>query len=143
MESLFNLVKLLLFFYLGIFTFITYQIIFYHQKRFQLLKTLVIFFIYAIIIIFIMNKYHLKPLKIFMFFYIFGIISANKFFKIKLLKLNQNITNNFKPIKKILRKILIIIWFPKLYYYLKNKIKLHKYYHKHPHKKPKSLYELY
>ena len=43
MKSLYELIYLLLYFYLGMFTFISYTLLFYHQKRFLFIKNIIYF----------------------------------------------------------------------------------------------------
>ena len=144
MTSLITLLKILLFIYLGSFTYITYQIIFYFQKKLIIIKTLSFFFLIALLIIHTSNKYDVVFFIGYLFFYIIGIIIARHFLKTKIHK-NTKLVKHllYIPFKKCL-----IIFIKKAIFYsyilkLKNKIKMYKYYKKYPHKKPKSIYELF
>ena len=141
MDSLINLFKALLYFYLGFFTYITYQILFYHQKKFIFIKTIIFFFSLAIIIINISNKYNIDTFHMYIFIFILGIIIARKLLKKIILKTNTIFTINMKPIKKLLIKILKIIAIPSFYPIIKQLINKYKYYKIHPHHKPKTIYE--
>lgn len=144
MTSIIILLKIILFIYLGSFTYITYQIFFYFQKRFLMIKTLFFFFVLAYLIIHISNKYNITFFIGFLFFYILGFYMAKHIFKEKIYK-NVIIVDSFiyTPLKKLLIfTIKKAIFFSNIKI-LKKKIKLHIYYKKHPHKKPKSIYELF
>lgn len=144
MTSLITLLKILLFIYLGSFTYITYQIIFYFQKKLIIIKTLSFFFLIALLIIHTSNKYDVVFFIGYLFFYTIGIIIARHFLKTKIRK-NTKLVKHllYIPFKKCL-----IIFIKKAIFYsyilkLKNKVKMYKYYKKYPHKKPKSIYELF
>lgn len=143
MESLNNLLKVLLFIYLGIFSYLLYQMLFYHQKRFLFIKTILYFFGLAIIIINVMNKHHIILFTALAFCYLSGIYLGKKFFKEIIIKKNYDFSLLIKPLNKLLLKILKIITIPPLANYMKEKRKLHKYYKLHPNLKPKSPYELF
>ena len=86
MESLFNLFKIQICIYLGFFTYITYQIIFYFQKKLIIIKTLSFFFLIALLIIHTSNKYDVVFFIGYLFFYTIGIIIARHFLKTKIHK---------------------------------------------------------
>ena len=144
MTSLITLLKILLFIYLGSFTYITYQILFYFQKKFLIIKTLLFFFLIAILIIHLSNKYDVIFFGGYLFFYILGIIITRHILKPKIFK-NAKVVEYFLyiPLKKRLINLIKYAFFYSSFINLKNKIKLYKYYKKYPHKKPKSIYELF
>ena len=144
MTSLITLLKILLFIYLGSFTYITYQILFYFQKKFLIIKTLIFFFLIATLIIHLSNKYDVIFFGGYLFFYILGIIITRYILKPKIFK-NAKVVEYFLyiPLKKHLINLIKYAFFYSYFINLKNKIKLYKYYKKYPHKKPKSIYELF
>lgn len=143
MESLLNLFKIFICFYLGSFTYITYQILFYYQKRFLLIKTIIFFLIIAILIIKASNTYNIEIFHMYICGYLLGIILAKKYLSIHLFTLNKNFCNSLLPLKKPLIKIIKIILLPSFYPIVKDKIKLYLFYKKYPHLKPKTIYELF
>lgn len=143
MESLQNLFKICIVLYLGFFSYILYQILFYHQKRFLFLKTIIYFFFLAGIIIFVSNRYDIPIFHIYILFYLLGLYLARKLLSKMLYKYNKAFDLILLPLKSILRFICKTIMIPPLVYWIKNKRKLHKYYKTHPNKKPKSIYELF
>ena len=143
MESFYNLLRIFLMLYLGCFTYCLYQLLFYHQKRFLFIKTLVFFFVIAVIIIQAANKYEVKLFQAFILFYLLGILLSKKYlFKITN-KQNQEFKMVLNPLKKIAKTVLKIICIPPLIKRLKEKHSLRKYYRLHPNLKPKSIYELF
>lgn len=144
MTSLITLLKILLFVYLGSFTYIIYQIIFYFQKRFILIKTLSFFFLIAVLIIHTSNKYEVVFFVGYLFFYMIGIIIARHFLKAKIHK-NTKVVKYFVyiPFKKYFIIFIKKAIFFSLLLKLKEKIRLYRYYKKYPYKRPKSIYELF
>lgn len=143
MESLFNLIRIIIYLYLGGFTYIAYQILFYRQKKFLLIKTIVFFFVLAIIIINTSNKYDVDFFRMYIIIFLFGILLFRKIFKKTIINDNSIFTFHLKPIKKLLIKYLKIITIPSFYPIIKSLIKKYKYYKLNPHHKPKTIYELY
>ena len=144
MESLITLLKIILFIYLGIFTYLTYQIIFFFQKRFVIIKTFSYFIFLAVFIIEISNKYSVDFFIGYIFFYCLGIYISRAVLKAKILK-NAKVVKYFviKPASSILMNFIKkIIFFDQLLK-LKKTIKLYRYYKKYPYKKPKTVYELF
>ena len=96
MVSFYNLLRVLLLLYLGIFTYILYQLIFYHQKRFILVKTILFFSCLAVITIWAANKYHIVLFHVYLLFYFVGIYLGRVFFSAQLKQYNYQ----FKPYTK-------------------------------------------
>lgn len=144
MESLITLLKIFLYMYLGLFTYIIYQIFFSFQKRFLILKTFYFFILLSILIIKISNKYSATFFLGYMFFYLLGIYISKTYFYNILFK-NIKVVKHFiiNPLKKYFFIFLKYILLYDLFLIIKTKIKLQLYYHKYPHKKPKSIYELF
>lgn len=144
MESLITLLKILLFLYLGSFTYITYHILFYFYKNFIIIKTFSFFFVLALLIIKISNKYDIVFFVGYIFFYCLGIYITRRFLKAKIFE-------NAKLVKHLLIipfKKQLIIFVKKIIFYdsiikLIKHIKLYFFYRKYPHKKPKTIYELF
>ncbi len=143
MVALNDLYKTIIVIYLGSFSYILYQIIFYHQKKFLFIKTIFYFSFLAYNIIHIINKYDINIISIYFIFYIFGLFLANKLFY-------KNIKNNNKlfdifliPLKKIFLKIIKFITIPPFIYIIKDRYELHKFYKRYPYKKPISIYYLF
>ena len=144
MESLITFLKIFLYIYLGSFTYITYQIIFYFHKRFLLIKTFSFFFILALLLIKISSKYNIIFFIGYIFFYFIGIYISKLVFKDKIHK-NTKLVKHFViiPFKKQIINFLKIIVFYDQFLNIRKHIKLYFYYRKYPHKKPKSIYELF
>lgn len=143
MESLQNLLKICIIIYLGFFSYILYQILFYHQKRFLFTKTIVYFSFLAGIIIYVSNRYDIPVFHIYVLFYLLGLYLAKKILSNKLRKYNKALDTVLIPLKKVLRIICKIIFIPPMITWINQKRKLRKYYKAHPNKKPKSIYELF
>ncbi len=143
MESFFTLLKILLILYLGCFTYLLYQILFYHQKRFLFIKTVCFFLGIAILMIKTMNRYHIILFYTYFIFYLLGIYLSRKFLKNNIMKINQEIKRNLIPVQKFCIKLLKIISIPPIVYYIKEQNQKRKYYKLHPNQKPKTPYELF
>lgn len=143
MESLHNLLKIGIVTYLGFFSYILYQIVFYRQKRFLFAKTILYFSFLAGIIIYVSNQYDIPIFHIYILFYLLGLYLARKSLSKMLRKYNKEFNLVVFPLKLIVHIIWKTILIPPFIYWIKNKRKLHKYYKSHPNKKPKSIYELF
>ena len=144
MESLITLLKIVLYIYLGLFTYISYQILFYYHKKFILIKTFSFFFFIALLIIKISNKYNITFFVGYLFFYMLGIYLSRLFLKPKIHK-NTKLVKYFLiiPLKnKFFLFVRKSIFFDSIIK-LKEYIKLYFYYKKFPYKKPKTIYELF
>lgn len=144
MESLITLLKILLFVYLGCFTYISYQIIFNFHKKFLVIKTLSFFFVISLLIIKISNKYDIIFFLGYIFFYCLGVYISKLVFKKKISE-NAKLVKYFllKPSKKhLLAFVKKMIFFEQIKR-CKKEIKLYFYYLKYPYKKPKTIYELF
>lgn len=143
MTSFYTLLKIILILYLGCFTYLLYQLLFYHQKRFLFIKTILFFYIMAICIIQAMNKYHILLFYTYFIFYLLGIYLAWKYLKPLIMKRNIEFNQILKPLKKQSLILLKIITIPPFTKNIKAKIKLHKEYQIYPNHRPKSIYELF
>ncbi len=143
MESLYNLFKVLVCLYLGAFTYLVYQILFFHQKRLLLTKTLLFFGTIAVVLIRVSHRYHIILLSVYLLFFLWGIYLARKFFHRKIIDTNRKITDLFQPVKKKLFLWIKKASIPFFYPYIQRKIQLHRYYKRHPYERPKSIYELF
>ena len=103
MKSLYELIHLLLYFYLGMLTHISYTLIFYHQKRILFIKNIIYFILLSILWIHLSNKYNITFNYIYFIIYLIG-------YYLSYLLLN----NNLNKINTYLNKILI-----KSNYYIK------------------------
>ncbi len=143
MESIQNLIKIGIVLYLGFFSYILYQILFYHQKRLLFLKTILFFFFLASLLIHVSNQYNIPIFHVYILFYLFGIYLARKLFSKLIQKHNKELNTLLIPLKKGTIRVLKIISIPPFIYWIQEKRKLHKFYKEHPNKKPKSRYELF
>ncbi|MDE6414036.1 MAG: hypothetical protein K2K48_01350 [Anaeroplasmataceae bacterium] len=143
MASLQALIKILLVLYLGIFSYILYQIIFYRQKRLLFIKTVLYFGFLSGLIIYVSNQYDIPIFHIYILFYLLGLYLAKLAFSKLILKRNIEINTLLKPLKKWIYKVFKIISIPPFIYWIKEKMRLRKYYKRHPNEKPKTIYELF
>lgn len=143
MESLQALLKVLIVIYLGFFSYILYQILFYHQKRFLFIKTIFFFALLAAILIHVSNRYDIPIFHVYILFYLLGLFLARLAFSKPIRKHNKELNTILKPLKKGLYKLLKIISIPPFIYWIKEKLRLRKYYKRHPNEKPKTIYELF
>lgn len=143
MESLYNLFRILIVIYLGFFTYICYQLIFFFQKKLLFIKTITYFFVLAIIIIKTINKYQITNTLQYLIFYFSGIILAKKFLKSIILENNKTIKYCLDRFKKPFITFIKRLIIPPLITRIIKQMKLKKYYKKYPHKKPPSIYELF
>ncbi len=91
MKSLYELIYLLLYFYLGMFTFISYTLLFYHQKRFLFIKNIIYFILISILWIYLTNKYKINFNIIYFIIYLIGYIISFKLFNNKLNEINKSL----------------------------------------------------
>lgn len=143
MVALQDLFKTIIVIYLGLFSYILYQIIFYHQKKFLFLKTISFFSFLAYIIIKVINNFNIEIISIYFIFYIIGLLLGKKLFNKKMSKYNEKFTDFFNPLKKYIKRIIKKITIPSFIYNIKDKYELYKFYKRYPYKKPKSIYELF
>lgn len=143
MAALNDLYKTIIVIYLGLFSYILYQIIFYHQKKFLFTKTIFYFSLLAFIIIKIINNYSINIVSIYFIFYILGLVLANKLFYKKINNYNKSLNFFLLPFKKIIRIIIKLLIIPSFVYIIKDRYELHKFYKRYPYKKPISIYYLF
>ncbi len=143
MVSFYNLLRVLLLLYLGMFTYILYQLLFYHQKRFILVKTILFFSCLAVITIWAANKYHIVLFHVYLLFYFVGIYLGRVFFSAQLKQYNYQFKQFITPIKLKLFQFFKWITISPIVYKIKEKRKLKKFYKLHPNLKPKTIYELF
>lgn len=106
MKSLYELIHLLLYFYLGIFTYISYTIIFYHQKKFIFIKNIIYFILLSILWIHISNKYNIKFYLIYFIIYLLGYIISNKLFNNSIIKINKSLNNIIIEVNYLIKLII-------------------------------------
>jgi|GEM_PF-1777099 len=143
MESLHQLLHLLLYTYLGFFTHIAYNIIFYYQKRFITIKAIIFFLGIAYLWIDISNDFNIEFNYIFFIFYLLGFLLSHKLFEEYLNSLNIVYKRYLKLIIKRTLYYLKLIAIPPIYYHIKCFIYTKAYYHKHPWLKPLSIKRLF
>lgn len=143
MESFYTLLKIGLILYLGCFTYLLYQLLFFHQKRFLFIKTILFFFGIAVCMIEAMNRYHIVLFYAYVIFYLIGIYLSKKFLKKSIMKYNHQFNTLLTPLKNYTILCLKIITIPPLIKFIKEKWRLHQEYKLHPNHRPKSIYELF
>ena len=129
--------------YLGSFSYILYQILFYQQKRFILIKIICYFSFIAFLIIKVKNKYSITPLMVYSFIYLIGMYISRKLFRVYLIEKSKEykaIKNKFYP---IIKYILLLLFIPPLVYIIVCRIKEYRYYKKYPQERKKTRYELF
>lgn len=143
MESFYTLLKVVLYIYLGTFSYILYQLLFYHQKRFLFIKTIFYFGFLAYVLIQISNRYHIFILHVYLLFYFLGFYLSRRYFKDMIEKNNKEFRLFIRPLKSKLFLLLKWASIPPFYYFIKQKLELNRHYKKHPNLKPKTIYELF
>ncbi len=143
MESLYQLLYLCLYLYLGVFTHIAYNIIFFYQKRFVFIKTLVFFFFIAYLWILLTNNYNINFNPMYLFTYILGYVLSNFLFDEYIKKLNTIYLQFLNQAKWKLIYYLKLIAVPPIYYHIRCQIYTKIYFHKHPWLKPLSIKRLF
>lgn len=143
MESLYQLLYLFLYTYLGFFTHIAYSIIFFYQKRLITIKAILFFFGIAYLWIDISNSFSIKFNFIYFIVYSLGYLLSFKLFDNYLNNLNMIYKKYIKTILGRLFYYLKLIAIPPVFYHLKCYIYTKIYYHKHPWLKPLSIRRLF
>lgn len=143
MESLKQLLYLLLYFYLGFIAYICYNIIFYYQKRFLIIKAIVFFIIIACIWIHLSNKYEIDFNYFFIISFVLGLFLSQKIFEKYLNKLNEKYIKALVVLKDRCIYLIKIAITPTIYYKFKCYIFKKIYYHKYPWLKPLDLRRLF
>ena len=132
MDSLNNLFISLKSIYLGSFFYITYQMIFYHQKKFLLIKTLIYFTFITFLIIKIKSTYNFNFILYIGVFFILGVFMGRKIFKDSLIKYNKPIKNFNDYISLNLKYYFKLLLIPPITYFVYCKIKTFIFYKKNP-----------
>jgi len=143
MESLYQLLHLLLYTYLGFFTHIAYSIIFFYQKRLITIKAILFFFGIAYLWIDISNSFSIKFNFIYFITFTIGYLLSFKLFDQYLKDLNKLYKKYLKLFIYKLIYYIKIIAIPPLFYHIKCYIYTKIYYHKHPWLKPLSIKRLF
>ena len=143
MESLRYLLYSILACYLGSFSYILYQILFYQQKRFIFIKIICYFSFIAYLIIKLKNKYSITPIFAYFIIYIAGMIIARKTFRTYLLNMSKEYTTHKITVLYKFYYLLILLITPPFFYLISCKIRQHKYYKKYPQDKKRTIYELF
>ncbi len=127
MKSLLELLYLLLFLYLGSVTYILFSLIFYHQKRFLIIKNIIFFLLIGILWIYISNKYFISYNYFYFISFIIGTILSKYFFEESLIKFNKLISYFLIEFNYYIKLLIIppIIYKIKCYRY--NRLILKKY----------------
>lgn len=127
MKSLLELLYLLLFLYLGSVTYILFSLIFYHQKRFLIIKNIIFFLLIGILWIYISNKYCINYNYLYFISFIIGTILSKYFFEESLIKFNKLISYFLIEFNYYIKLLIIppIIYKIKCYRY--NRLILKKY----------------
>lgn len=143
MESLLQLLYLLLYMYLGVFTQILYDILMGYQKKFLTIKALLIFIFVGYLWIAITNMYEISFRFIYFFFYILGYILSHYIFHSYI----YDLLILYKPylfrMKDFSLYLLHLILAPPIFQYIKCKLYTKRYYHKHPWLKPIGIKRLF
>ena len=84
MKSLYELFIIILYIYFGSFSYITFMIIFYFQKKMKIIKALLLFSFFAYLIIKANNKFNIPFSLFYIIFYLLG-ISLSLLFEDKIL----------------------------------------------------------
>lgn len=143
MESLLQLLYLLLYMYLGVFTQILYDILMGYQKKFLTIKALLIFIFVGYLWIAITNMYEISFRFIYFFFYVIGYIISHYIFHsyiCDLLTLYKPYLLRFKDFILYLMHLILV---PPILQYIKCKLYTMLYYHKHPWLKPIGIKRLF
>lgn len=143
MESLYQLLYLCLYLYLGIFTHLVYSILFFYQKRLIFIKTILFFFFIAYLWIRITNTYDIVFNYLYPISYILGFILSENLFKENLKKLNTKYLQFLNSAKWLLFYYLRRIAVPPIYDYIRCRIYTKYYFHKHPWLKPLGIKRLF
>ncbi len=127
MKSLLELLYLLLFLYLGSVTYILFSLIFYHQKRFLIIKNIIFFLLIGILWIYLSNKYFINYNYFYFISFIIGTILSKYFFEESLIKFNKLISYFLIEFNYYIKLLIIppIIYKIKCYRY--NRLILKKY----------------
>ena len=139
MESFKQLIYLLIYFYLGLFTDILYVLLLYSQRRLKFIKILAFFSFILFLWINISYKYNITFNFLFLIMYILGIIANEIVFKDELIKANKVLVFILSKIGYFLK----IIGIPPIYYKIKCMIHTNIQYKKYPYIKPKNEYYLF
>lgn len=143
MESLYQLLYLILYTYLGFFTHIAYSIIFFYQKRLITIKAILFFFGIAYLWIDISNSFSIEFNFIYFIVYSLGYLLSFKLFDNYLNYLNKIYKKYLKTILGRLFYYVKLIAIPPIFYHLKCYIYTKIYYNKHPWLKPLSIKRLF
>lgn len=136
MESLYQLLYVCLYLYLGCFTHITYSILLFYQKRFRFIKTVIFFFLIACLWIFLSNTYDIAFRYIYLPVYLLGLAFSYKLLEAYLQRLNALYLKYLTIAKYKAYYILKLLFIPPIYYYIRCRIYTKRYYRKHPWLKP-------
>lgn len=143
MESLSQLLYLLLYFYLGSIAYICYNIIFYYQKKFLIIKIIAYFILVSFVWIYISNKYKIDFNYFFIIAFIIGMFLSEALFEKYLNKLNDKYIKALALLKDKVIYIIKLAITPAIYNKFKCYIFKKIYYHKYPWLKPLDLRRLF
>lgn len=143
MQSLQQLLYLALYFYLGSFTHITYDTIFFYQKKLLLIKHIIFFSFIAFLWISIANKFSIQMIYIYYIIFIVGYTISYKIFHSYITETNTIYKAYIDKFKIFLFYYIKLLLMPPLYNYIKCKIYMKSYYHKYPYLKPIGIKRLF
>lgn len=143
MESMLQLLYLLLYMYLGLFSQILYDLLMLYQKKFLITKSLILFIWIGYLWIKISNLYEIPFHIIYLLFYTLGYILSFYIFHSYLV---ERLTL-YKPYLLRIRDYILFgihcILFPPILRYIKCRVYTTRYYHKHPWLKPIGIKRLF
>ena len=139
MESLNQLLNLLIYLYLGIFSYILFNVVFFHQRRLLIIKSLFFFLFIFYLTLRISHRYLIEFNFIYIIAYFIGFISAIKIFDKYLFRLNNKIIDVIDLIKFFINTS----FNPPIIKFIKCYIHTNHIYRKYPYLKPKGLEYLF
>ena len=142
MKSLYELFIIILYIYFGSFSYITFMIIFYFQKKMKIIKALLLFSFFAYLIIKANNKFNIPFSLFYIIFYLLG-ISLSLLFEDKIKNTLDIFDIHYQKIKEKAIYILFLILYPPIFTKIKCFIYNKYYYFKHPYFKPKGILYLF
>ena len=132
MQSLLQLLYIILFFYLGIVGVVFYLFLIEFSNKFKFIKAILLFILLSYFYIKVIYRYKIELRFIYGIIYILGIILGKYLFYEEINKLYIKITMIINSVIYLLKLLLI----PPLFYKLKCKIITIRFYKKYPYLKP-------
>lgn len=139
MDSINQLIHLIIYLYFGAFSYVLFNIIFFHQRKLLTIKVILLFSFIFYLLLKINYKYEIEFNFILLISFLIGFILA-----IKLLdKMLLNINNRMIYIIDLIKFLLNILFNPPIIKYLKCIIHTKHIYIKYPYLKPKGIEYLF